>query len=128
MNKAHLQLLRGNFEKAVSEYLAAFLEMYEWDAHYGYWVADDCTGIYAYGDDYFINVSDIIYIVDNQVKKEDFDEWYKYCVFATEFGQTIPNLSSWLKGCPRLSKREIRHLCELKSNFENAMRECKEKY
>lgn len=124
----NVRLLRMNFDKAVADYVAALLKMYEWDSFYGYWVGDDNTGVYAYGDNYFLNLSDIIYIVDNNVPFEVFDEWCEYITDAHEVGLHIPNLPSWHKGCPRASKEEIERLKGLRKDFNDAVKQCKEKY
>ena len=119
--------LRTAFDKAVTNYVAALLEMYEWDAYYGYWVGDDTTGIYAYGDCHFLTLSNIIYIVDNDVPLDVFEEWDDYCLWAHEFNQRIPNLDSWVKGCPRESKEEMEALRTAKQDFENQIQELKDK-
>ena len=127
-NKKQVSKRRSNFDKAVGEYVAALLKMYDWDGHYGYWISDDTTGIYAYEDDHFIALSDLIYIVDNDVPLATLEEWDEYCVWANEYNQTIPNLPSWVKGCPRLSKDEMAHLEKLKDEFKEAIKSYKDKY
>ncbi len=127
-NKKQVNQLRNNFDKAVDEYVAALLKMYEWDGRYGYWIADDNTGVYAYGDYHFIALADIIYIVDNSVPLDTFEEWDEYCLWAHKFSQTIPNLPSWVKGCPRLSKDERMHLEKLKDDLKEAIESYKDKY
>lgn len=124
----NLEQMRQNFETAVADYVAALLEQFDWVATYGYWVADDCTGIYCYGDEYFINLSDIVYIVDHGVTFETFATWYEYSNNAHEFGLTHINLQSWCMGCPHASEEEIEHLRKLKQDFFDAVKECKDKY
>lgn len=109
--------LRKEFDRAVANYIAALLKQFDWDAFYGYWVGDDCTGIYAYAEEYFISLADVIYIVDNNVSLDDFQEWYFYTLFASEYKQTCPNLNSWMKGCPRLSKVEQEKLRTMQADF-----------
>lgn len=121
-------LLRQKFNAVANEYLDAFLKMFDIDESYGYWVAGEVGGQYAYGDDLFVDFSDMMYVVDNNVPKSTFDEWLGYCVFALEFGQTTPNLKSWVKGCPRLSKREIERLQKLRRDFEVTCKRYKNKY
>ncbi len=128
MNKAHNKLLRDNFEKAVADYVAAFLNMYELDARYGYWVADDMTGFYVYGDSHFLSLSNLIYIVDNNVPESTIKEWEDYRIWAHEFGQTIPKLDAWVKGCPRASKEQMEHLIKLKQDFDDAVQDYKEAF
>lgn len=121
-------IIRKNFERAVSDYVAALLEKFGWDAYYGSWVADDCTGVYCYADEYFFNLGDIVYIVDNNVSLETYEEWCEYCAWAQEFRQTSPNLRSWVSGCPRASKQEMESLRKLKQGFEDTIKEYKERY
>lgn len=127
-NQKQVNALRERFDRAVAGYVAALLKMYDWDERYGYWVADDTTGVYAYGDYHFLNLSDIIYIVDNKVPESVLEEWEEYCLWAHEFNQTIPNLASWVKGCPRASKGEIEALRKAKQDLDDAVKHIKEKY
>lgn len=120
--------IRKRFDKVVADYVAALLKMYDWDERYGYWVADDTTGIYAYGDNHFLSLSDVMYIVDNDVQEKTLEEWEEYCLWAHEFNQSIPNLTSWVKGCPRASNEEMEVLRKAKQAWENAIKETKEKY
>ena len=120
--------LRAKFDKVVNEYVATLLKMYDWDSFYGYWIGDDTTGIYAYGDSHFINLSDLIYIVDNKVPEIVLSEWEEYCLWAHEFNQTMPNLDSWVKGCPRASKEEMAHLESLKMDLNGEIENYKKKY
>lgn len=120
--------LRNNFNKAVKAYLDELHKMFGWAETYGYWVADDTTGIYCYADTHYLNLSDIVYIVENKVTIDGFEEWGKYVEWAHEMGQTEPNLKSWHNGCPRASKDEIKHLNALKKRFEDEVERYKELY
>lgn len=121
-NNKQVNKQRSNFDKAVGEYVAALLKMYDWDARYGYWISDDTTGIYAYEDDHFIALSDLIYIVDNDVPLATLEEWKEYCLWAHEYNQTIPNLPSWVKGAPRASKSEMDALSKLHDDFKKTIK------
>ena len=90
--------LRKNFDAAVLAYLKELHKKFDWAECYGYWIGGDCTGVYCYGDYTYMDLSDIIYIVDNNVNIDEFEEWQGYCEFAEEFNQTVPNLPSWHKG------------------------------
>ena len=120
--------LRQEFDKVVEMYVAALLKMYGWSGYYGYWVGDDTTGIYAYGDSHFIALHDLIYIVDNKVPEKTLEEWEEYCLWAHNFKQTIPNLDAWVKGCPRASKEEMTHLENLKMNLDKEIENYQEKF
>lgn len=118
--------LKDDFNKAVDAYLEAFLKMYEWDSFYGGWVAEDRTGVYTYADDVYVSLSDIIYIVDNDVPKEEFNKWYSYCLWAHDFNMTIPTLPAWVKGAPRASESEMERLEKMRQEFNDACNEVKE--
>lgn len=120
--------LRREFDKVVNKYVAALLKMYDWSACYGYWIGDDTTGIYAYGDSHFIALRDLVYIVDNKVPEKTLDEWEEYCLWAHNFKQTIPSLKSWVNGCPRASKEEMAHLESLKMSLNGEIENYKKKY
>ena len=125
-NGERMNKLRQEFDKVVNKYVATLLKMYEWDAYYGYWIADDTTGIYAYGDNHFIALHDLIYIVDNKVPEEKLDEWEEYCLWAHDHNHPVPNIHSWVKGCPRVSKEEIKRLDSAREDFEDAIENYKE--
>lgn len=75
-------------------------------------------GVYDYGDGSIdINMADIIYCVENDISREEFDEWSAYIVEATEFGFTTPNLKSWHKGCPRTPQEVFDKLRKAQREF-----------
>lgn len=97
--------LRDAWEKACNGYVVELLRMWELDGYYGYFIGDEVGGIYDYGEGTFdIRMDDIVYCVENDVTKEQYEEWQEYCVDANEFGFSTPNLRSWMLGCPRTSK------------------------
>lgn len=128
MNKAHKELLKKNYEDACNSYLKALADAWEWDVDsYGFWIADCVGETFSYGDNMFIDMQDIIFCVENDVKEGEYDEWQEYCLFAHEYNQTIPNFQSWHKGCPRLTAEEQKRLIDLKKDFEDTAKEYKNK-
>lgn len=118
MAKSKKAALRERYEKACNGYLEELLRMWELDAHYGYWIAEEVGGVYDYGDGSIdINMADIIYCVDNDIDREEFDEWSAYIVDAAEFGFTTPNLKSWHKGCPRTPQEVFDKLRKAQREF-----------
>lgn len=120
--------LRKEYEKACNAYLVELLNMWGWDGRNGYWIADKVGEVFAYGDSTFIDMSNIIYCVENDVKEDEYDEWQEYTIFASEFNQTIPNFPSWHKGCPRLSEAEQQKLRDLKRGLDAAIDDYKNRY
>lgn len=127
-NISELKELRERYDEACEAYVKALLELWEGDAHYGYWIADEVGTVYSYGEYIFINMEDIIYCVENGVSEEEYIAWQDYCTFAHEYGQSAPNFVSWCKGCPRLSKEEQDKLISMKRELNEAIKNYKEKY
>jgi hypothetical protein len=116
--------LKEQWRQAVRGYQLALLNMWELDAHYGYWIGGEEGSVYDYGDGMFtIGIDDMIYCVDCDVTREQYIEWQEYICDATEFGFDTPNLRSWIRGCPRTSKETFDTLRMLKQNFQDAVEE-----
>ena len=122
-------MLREQCEKACNGYLTELLRMWELDAYYGYWIGEEIGGVYDYGGGMFtIGMNDIIYCVENDIGREQYIEWQEYCCDASEFGFDMPNLKSWIMGCPRTSQEVFKKLREMKKILDDAIKAEKEKY
>ena len=126
--KTNKEKLKNDLRQAIKAYTKALCQQWEWDSYYGYWAADDCTGVYCYGEDYYISLSDLVYIVDNSIELNTFSEWYDYTVFCSEYGLNTPNLRSWVMGCPRMSKEEQDKLAAMRKELNELISDFKEKY
>ena len=110
-------------------YLVTLLNMWELDAHYGFWIADEVGGIYSYGDTgLVINMDDIRYIVENSISEESYREWTEYCLWANKFNQTEPTLKAWHHGFPCVDVETRRKLSEMKYELDRLIEETKEKF
>ena len=116
-----LKSLQEKYEASCNAYLCELLNFWELSHNYGWWVSNEVGGVYCYCDSTFINMEDIVFCVKNSVTKEQYDEWVEYCLWAHNFNQTVPNLKSWLNGCPRASKEEQERLNNLRMEFEKEM-------
>lgn len=112
-----IKQLRADYDRLANMYLGELIKDYDLDPSYGYWVGDEIGGVYCNGDMFSVSFNDMIFIVDNGISKDEFLEWVDYCLWAHEFGQTVPNLKSWHAGCPRHSKETIGHLTKLKRDL-----------
>ena len=122
-------MLREQWEKACNGYLVELLRMWELDAYYGYWIGEEIGGVYDYGGGMFtIGMNDIIYCVEHDIGREQYIEWQEYCCDASEFGFDMPNLKSWIMGCPRTSQEVFKKLREMKKILDDAIKAEKEKY
>ena len=121
-------ILREQWENACNGYLVELLRMWDLDAHYGYWIADEVGGVYDYGDGMMtINMDDIIYCVENDVESKEYTAWQEYICDAAEFGFDTPNLKSWCHGCPRTPQEVFERLRGLKADLAKAVEDEKER-
>ena len=121
--------LREQWLKAVRGYLCELLNMWELDSYYGYWIGDEIGGVYDYGGGMFtIGMNDIIYCVEHDIGREQYIEWQEYCCDASEFGFDMPNLKSWMMGCPRTPPEVFEKLRKMKAELNEAIKTEKEKY
>lgn len=98
--------LKKRYEKACNDYLRAFCEKYNFYYEPEEWIAGQVGTIIQIAD-FFFSMETIKLCVDNDVKEGDLLKWYDYTLEAGMTGFFAPNLSSWVKGCPRLSDEEI---------------------
>ena len=119
MNKNEVKDL---YTKGCNEYLLLFCEKHGFDYEDAKdsWVANEVGGMVCVND-YFVDMQTIITDVEHCVDESEFIKWYDYCLEANEFGLTIPNYSSWLKGCPRTSAESFDNLRAIKRNLERAI-------
>lgn len=120
--------LKKQYEAACQAYLAELLKMWELDSYYGYWIGDEVGGVYDYDGGFSINMEDIIYCVENDVTEQQYYEWQEYIVDASEFGFDIPNLKSWMHGCPRVSQETFDKLRTMKQELNKEIEETKKRY
>ena len=109
MNKAHIELLNKRYTEAFEEYLKAFCEAYELPYEKDAWVAGDVGTIALIGD-YYIDIQNMMYMLDNGIAFEEWLRWYDYSIDAHDLGLDTPNFTSWHKGCPRLTKEQIQDI------------------
>ena len=126
MNKAHIKLLKANYEKACNDYVAALLALWECDSYYGYWIGNEVGGQYDYGGGIFtISMQDIVYCVENGVTEEEYEEMLDYCVKCHEYNLPMININAWHKGAPRY---DFTKLDAAKKALDEAIKNEKEKF
>ena len=123
------QQLKEQWKQACHGFQVELLRMWELDAYYGYWIGEEIGGVYDYGGGMFtIGMNDIIYCVEHDIGREQYIEWQEYCCDAAEFGFDMPNLKSWIMGCPRTSQEVFKKLREMKKILDDAIKAEKEKF
>jgi len=94
------QTLKERYDILIEEYIQAFVKKHEYE--FDGWIANDNTGIAIFIDQYFFNVGDIMYDINNKCKKNLIFEWQDYCMDETN--ENI-NFHSYCKGL-RISKEK----------------------
>lgn len=100
MNKAHIKLLKENYEKACNEYVKALLTLWDLDGYYGYWIGDEVGGVYDIDGWITIDMQEIIYCVENNVTSKEVSEWQDYYIKCHDYNLPMMNLNAWHKGAP----------------------------
>lgn len=126
MNKAHIKLLKENYEKACNAYVAALITLWDLDGYYGCWIGDEVGGVYDYGDGMFtIGMQDIVYCVEHGVTEQEYEEMLEYCIKCSEYNLPTISLNAWHKGAPR---HDFTKLDALKKNLDDAIENEKNKF
>lgn len=117
--------LRTDYEKACNAYVEKLKETWEVD---GWWVGEDVGTVWCFLDNDFLRMDEIILCVDESIGIDEYREWNDYNTFAAEFNQNAVNLKSWHMGYHGIPKEEQESLRKLKSELEEAVKDCKEKF
>ena len=70
--------LKTQLKKVITEYTKEFYTIitdYPYDKDDAYWIAGDYTGVCGIGD-YYVQFSDMVFVVDNKISGEDYIDWY----------------------------------------------------
>lgn len=119
--------MKQNYEKDCNDYLRAFCEKHDFDFEDASWVGDDVGGI-ADCSSYTFSMATIRTDIDEDAPEEELLKHYDYCLNAMEFKLSVPNFHSWIHGCPRTSDEWFDKMRKMKEDFENAIKEEKNKF
>lgn len=97
--------LHKAYETVCETYAQRLIEQLGLNKDDAYWVSDEIGSTFAYGDNYFLNMEEIVLLVDNGIDFDEFNEWYEQW---TDFdSDNRINLRSWLMGArPGMFKEE----------------------
>ena len=102
MNKAHKQLLKENYEKAVNDYRIALMKLWKREDSDYDWVGDILGGILVINNEFFIAFDNVIFCVENDISEETYWEWLEYGIESEDCGITGPSFDVWFSlGCPK---------------------------
>lgn len=91
--------LKNRLKEVITDYTKIFyviLTGYPYNQTDAYWIGGDITGVCGIGD-YFVAISDMVLVVDNNVSGEDFLGWYwEYYAEYEKGSKQYINLRSYL--------------------------------
>lgn len=88
--------LHKAYEAVCDTYAQRLIEQLGLRKDDAYWVLDEVGDVFAFGDNYFLNMEEIGLLVDNCIGYDEFDEWYSQW---TDFEkENRINLRSWIMG------------------------------
>ena len=70
--------LKTRFKHIVDEYTKEFYTILTdepYDKDNVYWIGGDITGVCGIGD-YYVDLSDMVFVVDNKISGKDYIDWY----------------------------------------------------
>jgi len=97
-----VKTLKQQFNELADKYIAAFEKKH--GAQLEFWVADDKSGIASFGGTWFVNFSDIMFDIDNNLPKRLIFDWLDYSLETHYYNENkiskLPsiNLKSYSKG------------------------------
>lgn len=98
MNKKNCNTIE-KYKKSCGNVIKTFEEKH--DYQFNYWVGDEIGGIAVFNEQYYFNLNDIIYDIENDVEKGSIFEWHDYIVenlMNNKYNYSI-NFKNYLKGC-----------------------------
>ena len=128
MNKATLKLYKENYEKACNAWINELLNMWEQSPEYGFWVGDEVGGTYFHEAGFSFDMSDIIFCVENNVPLEKVWDFIDYTTKCSEYNFNMPNLKSYVKGCPTVPDETFEKLDSIKAELEKCINDTKNKF
>jgi len=94
--------LKTRYEKICSDYIKTFVKKHDYE--FSGWVGDDIGGIACFVEQYYFNLNDIVYDVNNNLPQNLIFEWQEYLVDKHFKNQELGvedvniNLRSYWKG------------------------------
>lgn len=102
------------YEESVNDIIDEFKKKHEFNVTEGYWIGDEVGGVYDFGDTLTFDFRDIFLDIKENTHKGEIEKWQEYNLRIWSVNNMVGgvflkeiNYRSWLKGCPRLSEREL---------------------
>ena len=110
--------LRKRYEQLISDYLNVFIEDNFGGEASIMKISDDVFEI----NDYFFNLDEIIFCVENHLENNILFQWYDYCLRIGMINREIktPTLAEYVNGAKVLTEDKISSLEKLKQAVDEA--------
>ena len=109
VDKLNVEIAKSNYKKACNDLLKLFCDKYSLQYSPECWIGR-CPGKIACVSDYYVDIETIIDAITLSTHEDEFSDWYDYCLQLAELGEEYPDFQSWVKGCARLSEKQIENL------------------
>lgn len=112
------------YNDIISNYVDAFIKQigFEEKPHFE---LSDLSSMLTINDELIVNMDDVRYVVDHEIKEKEFFEWYYYNQDMCMLGLNLINIVSWFNGAPRLSRDKIESLYEKKEELNQLLEKYK---
>ena len=119
MDKIELNELNNRYEEACNDILQAFSKTYDVQVDAQDWVAGQTGTVACVNEEFYINMDDILFMLNNDVEWNTFLAWWDYCLDCSMLGLNDINLQSWCKGAPRYSQESIDRLKSMRKDLDD---------
>lgn len=128
MNRSDKEAMKKSYEATCKAYVNAMLKSFDVDMENCFWVSDEIGGVFAVCDLLFLNMQEIVYVVENDISYDECIAWQDYNAMASEFNFNHINLKSWHIGAPRVSQETFDRLRKMKKEIEDLCEETRNKF
>lgn len=122
MEQQIIENAREALQKVCDKYVKLLAEQWGCDANSAYWGCD-YGGLCDFDGDFTITLTDMVYVVENDVSYEEYMQWMNYNIDAHRWGFYNINLKSWHMGAPRVDNEVFVRLQNLKREIDETINE-----
>lgn len=103
----------------IDELSDALCEFWDIPRETCFFVMNDQTDVFCVNDDIFLNLADMVYVLEHGIGIQEVYCWQEYNTKASDFGFNLINLKSWHKGCPRVTDETFDRLQAMRDNLKD---------
>lgn len=117
--------LKVQLANACNGYVNELLNMWDISQKECYWV--NGPGLLLCLGDYFLDLEELVYCVENEVKYDDFTEWHDYCIECRLRDFDDMPLKDWCNGAKRIGQETFEKIDSMRKELEDLVDEVKKK-